>query len=161
MRKKTILILITLSILIGAWQTGKLMAASTAGGNIWDSFIDTSSFSGTKITGTLSIGYLTYPQNNPYPGVCGSLPQATMFYTARLNYNKKLYTYTGATNVCKGDVGMPGSGGQGDVIMAFLESCVLQMIPTGVTEMRLKSVTNAGYDADNLSFVSDIMVMVR
>jgi len=166
MRKKMgfLFAVILMLLLLGMASPGGLQAGGqTTGGNLWDPFIDTSNFTGTKITGTLSIIYSPGYLINYYPSICAdsAQQQATMFYSARMFYNKRTYTFQGATNVCTGDIGIPGTGGQGDVIMAFLGYNVKNYVLPGATDCRLKSVTNPGISPDNLSFTADILIMAK
>jgi hypothetical protein len=144
--------------------------AETGGGTVWDPFVDTSSFTGTKLFGPLSV-YLDvtcvpHPTKakDPacYPCCPCDLGAATMFYTVRLTKGSGiLYTLEGSTDgVCIGNIGTPGSGGQGDVIMNFLNTAVTNIFGPG-HQWKLKSVNYPGASQDSLAFVADIELAVQ
>ena len=144
------ILLLTLLIL-GAAQPALLYAGGqTGGGNLWDPFVNTNPFNykdAIKLPGTLTIIYnpsflINFGQlTNFFPLNCAGQYQATMFYSVRFNYLKNLKTFQGATGVCLGDIGTPGSGGQGDVIMAFLGYVIPDVIDyTPFTKWNLKTV---------------------
>jgi hypothetical protein len=131
--------------------------AETGGGTLWDPFVGSPPFGGTKVTGPLSISY--DPVDAP---PCGNdLPQANMFYTLRLIKGSEIYTFDGYTaGICLGDVGTPGSGGQGDVLMSFLDTAVKTVFPRAKS-WKLKSVDDAGIARDSLAFVADVVIVVK
>jgi hypothetical protein len=158
-------IVLLTSIILGAAQPARLYAGETPSGNLWDPFVNINPFrGGTSIPGTLTIIYNPLSLFNFFPTACSN-GQATMFYSLRLTYNKTPYTYQGATQVCLGDIGTPGTGGQGDVILSFLNYVMLGYFPSQVnlpiTRWNLKSVNNPGISTDSLSFVADIVVAVK
>jgi hypothetical protein len=157
-----IIILLTGLIIISMQPVLVYAGPETPHGNLWDPFVNTNPFfGGTKLPGTLTIIYNPGYLLNYYPTACSNgMPQANMFYSVRFIHNRVIYTYEGSTGVCFGDIGTPGTGGQGDVIMSFLDYVVRQTIPTA-TKWNIKSITNPGISSDSLSFVTDIVVMVK
>ena len=159
------------AMILGTAQPALLYAGpETPGGNLWDPFVDTSEPSPTdiKLDGALSIYYevTCKPQitkNKPvcYPCCPCDLGTATMFYTVRLSKEFIVYTYEGSTpGVCLGNIGGPGEGGQGDVIMSFLGTVVTNIFGSGHT-WKLKSVNNPGIAPDSLAFGADITIAVQ
>jgi hypothetical protein len=154
-----------LGVLIFVFLTGLVLVATqpallyagteTPSGNAWDPFVDTSPFKGTKLSGPLSI----YLEPASYSEECGNY-KGTMFYTVRLSKGSDIYTFHGkVTDICFGNIGDPGSGGQGDVIMNFLGYVVGQIFGPGKL-WKLKSVDNPGTAPDSQSFVADIVIAV-
>jgi hypothetical protein len=159
-----LVILLLTSIILGAAQPARLYACQTPDGSTpWDQFVNKNSFKGgTPIQGTLTVIYSPLSLGNFFPGTC-STSQAIMFYSVRLIYDKKPYTYEGNTTVCLGDFGTPGTGGQGDVIQAFLDFNLRWYFPyqanLPVNQWYIKSLKNAGIG--QFSFVGDIVVYVK
>ena len=160
-----------MGVILGVTQPAFLYAgAETPGGNLWDAFVNTSPPSPTdiKVDGALSIYYVVtcVPQITKSKPVCYpccpcEFGTATMFYTVRLTKEFNIYTYEGSTNgVCLGNIGTPGSGGQGDVIMNFLGTVVTNIFGAGHT-WQLKSVNNPGIAPDSLAFGADITIAVQ
>jgi hypothetical protein len=150
-------------IIFGAAQPAWLYAGETPSGNLWDPFVNTNPFrGGTSIPGTLTIIYNPLSLINFFPSACSN-GQATMFYSVRLIHGKTPHTYEGATQVCLGDIGTPGTGGQGDVITSFLNYVMLGFFPSDagliVNQWNLKSVKNVGMGSS--SFVADLVVAVK
>ncbi len=164
-------ILLTVVLILGATPPAWLYAGGQTGeGNLWDPFVNTNPFNYTgavKLTGTLTMIYnpswlLNYGQlTNFFPLSCNGLGQAIMFYSARFNYLETIKTYPGATGVCLGDIGNPGSGGQGDVIMAFLGYVIPDVIGYTPLKWNLRSIKNAGISGDSMSFVADFVIMAK
>jgi hypothetical protein len=165
-----LMILLLAGIILGVTQPALLYAGETGGGNLWDAFL-TPDFAGTPVNGTLSIYYTVtcIPQPRPHPKKYSApcypccpcdLGTVTMSYIVRFAYNT-LYTYEGSTNgKCIGDIGIPGSGGQGDVIMNFLDSAVTNMFG-GTHAWALTAVNNPGISQDSLAFMADITIAVQ
>jgi hypothetical protein len=154
-----IIVVFLASLIIGAAQPAMLYAGIEGEGTLWDPFIDTSSFKGIHLTGPISIVY--NPNLLAIPCETG-MPRATMFYTVRLksSIDSQIYSFVGATEgVCLGDVGIPGSGGQGDVIMNFLGTVVNNNFPGAV--WRLKAINNPIVTPEGLAFVADIKIAVK
>ncbi len=157
-------------IILGVTQPALLYAGETGEGNLWDPFVDTSPPSPTdiKVDGTLSIYYVVtcVPQitkSKPacYPCCPCTLGTVTMSYTVRLSKEFNIYTYEGSTSgKCIGDIGTPGSGGQGDVIMNFLGTAVTNIFGSG-HRWTVKSVNYPGVSGDSLAFVADIAIAVQ
>lgn len=156
-------------IILGATQPALLYAgAETGGGNLWDSFVGTPPFPGTKLSGPLSISY--DPDQSP-PYCANGNYHATMFITVRLTPRKdhdrkvkgpQIYTFDEVKEgICLGDIGTPGSGGQGDVIMNFLGTVVVPGIFGSSKHWKLESVTKPGIAPDSLAFVANITIAVR
>jgi hypothetical protein len=138
----------------------------TGGGNLWDPFVNVSFFTltptsysrGILLAARLSIAYDTsyfsYCDNGQYRG--------TLFYTvSSADHSKSPWFYTSFTpGICFGDIGTPGSGGQGDVIMAFLKTVVLQIFPYA-RDAYLKSVSNVWIEDDSFAVAADIIIAVR
>jgi hypothetical protein len=84
-----------------------------------------------------------------------------MFYTVSNNQSTSPWVYTSFTpGICLGNIGTPGSGGQGDVIMGFLKTVVLQIIPFAKNAY-LKSVSNTWFADDSSAFAADITIAVK
>lgn len=155
-------------MIIGTAQPALLFAGGEGSqGNIWDPFVNTNPFKGgTIVPGTITIIYNPLSLLNFFPPSCkGNMPQATMFYSLRLVYNKTPYTYQGVTQVCMGDIGNPGSGGQGDVITSFLNYVMLVYFPVDanltIGKWNLKSVQMPGISQDGFSFIADIQIAFK
>jgi hypothetical protein len=173
-----ILVLLT-GMILGVGQPALLYGAETPGAynpcngalelNLWDPFVNVSfftlkcaSFKGAQLAGQISLAYggsfMTYCSSGMY--------EVTMHYTVGLSVDDhsrspQLYLYTSFTpGLCQGDYGVPGSGGQGDVIMQFLKTVVLQIFPDA-RDAYLKSVTNPSYVQSGLGFTADITIVVR
>jgi hypothetical protein len=162
MRSGVIVIMLLAGLIIGFVQPAVLSAGETpSGGNLWDPFINPDHLKGgTQLPGTLSIIYSPIIFPNNYVDICNGNYQATMFYSVRFKYSNQISTYEGSTGVCLGNIGTPGTGGQGDVIMSFLDQVIRQIIPT-TNKWYIKSISNPGMSGDSLGFVSDILVMVK
>jgi hypothetical protein len=155
-------------MILGVGQPAFLYGCETPTGNAWDPFVGVSVFTlkpisfsgGTKLAGPLSI-YLAPDESAP---LCtNGNYEGTMFYTVRLSKGSNIYWdegETGVNEICFGNIGTPGSGGQGDVIMNFLKTVVLTIFPNA-KNAQLKSVDNAGASRDSLSFVADIVISVQ
>jgi hypothetical protein len=167
------------AMILGAAQPALLFAGGeTGGGNFWDPFIDTTGFTGTNVFGTLSIYYNVTCIPNPIPHPkkksapcypccpCG-LGTVTMSYVVRIPYGEDIngetiiHTYEGSTDgKCIGDIGIPGSGGQGDAIMNFLDTAVTNIFGS-IRPWKLKAVNNPGISQDSLAFLADIEIAVQ
>jgi hypothetical protein len=165
---RSFFIILILGFIIGVAQPALLYAgAETPEGNVWDPFVNTNPFKGgTTVPGTITIIYNPLSLLNFFPLSCsGNMPQATMFYSLRLVYNKKPYTYQGATQVCMGNFGTPGSGGQGDVVTSFLNYIMLAYFPgdtnLNITQWNLKSLQAPGISQNGLSFIADIQIAFK
>jgi hypothetical protein len=160
-----LLVVLLTSIILGAAQPARLYACETGGSTTpWDTFVDTNPLGGNgvkSINGTLTVIYnpLAGWLPNFFQGACTN-GQATMFYSVRLTYKKKPYTYEGASNVCMGDFGSLGTGGQGDVIYTFMTYVMMGYFPNDagltVSAWNVKSLKNAG--AGQYSFIGDIEI---
>jgi hypothetical protein len=173
-----VLILLLLSgMILGTIQPAVVFAGSTSGGNIWDQFVYTQPFTGTKLQGTLSIYY-------EYNFVAGdfvycadeSSIMVTMYYTARLKKQKDptLWVFNGSSQRSRSSCGICLTDviGQGEEINNFLNGIVTgtlpatpALFPTGVKEWHLTSITNGQfYDGGLLpsrGFVADIVITVK
>jgi hypothetical protein len=162
-------------IIFGVGQPALLYGMETPTGNAWDPFIKVSFFTGKAIppkhlpfpitlSGRLSIAYGTSFSAFCPPGATSGPYLVTMFYTLTLSdgdqsNSPQLYTsFTPGT--CEGDIGTPGSGGQGDVIMGFLKTVVLQIFPNA-KDAYLKSVSNTWTAPDAFAFEADIKIVVK
>ncbi len=161
MKKRTgvISIMLLSGLILWAAQPAMLCAGGgTSEGTLWDPFINLTPLNGIvfMLNGTLSISYEP-GQTSPS---CGGQYVANMFYTVRLNKDSKTYTFNGSTDgVCTGDIGVPGSGGQGDVIMGFLGSAVRSIFPNAKNpKWNLISVSTPWISPLSDAFVADIFI---
>lgn len=160
-----VIIMFLTGIFFGAAQPAIVYAGpETGGGTLWDPFIDPHPYPGTKLTGTLSIIYnpnlLAAMTLSDKCSLNGGLLSATMFYSVRFSVSSQIYTFVGATEgVCLGDVGQPGSGGQGDLIKAFLGNAVNTIFPG--KGWKLKAVKQPGIDSNSFGFVADVVLAVQ
>jgi hypothetical protein len=145
-------------IMLGTVQPSLVFSSAQDEFLLWDPFIDISSFSGTKLAGTLTIVY----NPNFLAGLCDNGQNvATMFYAVRFPLSKTIYTFEGAKEgICLGDIGTPGSGGQGDAVMLFLGNAVKKIFPNS-SIWKLRAVSTPGISLDSLSFIADILIMVK
>jgi hypothetical protein len=165
-----------LAVLIFVFFAGMILVATepallyagfeTGEANVWDPFVNVSFFTltptsfskGPTLAARLSITYTTsyysYCDNGQYMG--------TLFYTVSSADQRKIpWNYTSFTpGICFGDIGTPGSGGQGDVIMKFLKTVVLQNFPFA-KDAYLKSVSNPWFEDDGFAFAADITIAVK
>ena len=152
-------------MILGVVQPAFLYGSETPAGNPWDPFVNVSLFTGQPIksnAGTKLDGPLSIVLNTSIPiTLCGNgLPYATMLYTVRLGKGSQMYWFDGETpNVCEGNIGTPGSGGQGDAVMSFLKSVVLFIFPNA-KDAKVISLDNAGPTPDALAFIADITIAV-
>jgi hypothetical protein len=154
MKKKSgvFFIVFLTGILIGAVKPAGLYAGGlVAEPEPWVRFIDTSSFTGTQLSGTLSIVY----NPNKLASDCGR-NVATMFYTVRFHYSQKIYSSEGATE----GISLGDYQGQWNAIQPFLGRVIEKILPNS-KDWKLKSVKNAIISSNNSSFVADITVMVK
>jgi|WetSurMetagenome_2_1015567.scaffolds.fasta_scaffold377949_1 hypothetical protein len=159
---KIILVIGLVVVMFGVAQPTLLYAGGgTTGGNLWDPFVNTNPLRKpfTEIKGTLNIifnpGYLADAS-----GACNNfLGSATMFYSVRLIYGGNLYANEGSTGVCYGNIGVPGSGGWGDVISTFLVSSIQSIIP--FTKWNIKTMSNPVISGDGFSFITDLTIQVK
>jgi hypothetical protein len=162
----TLFIVLLASIIIGVSQPALLYAGEGSIGNPWDPFVTTKIPNGnyTTLTGTLSLIYNSGYLPNFDPKGCSllGLTQGAMYYSVRFSYNNVFPNYEGSTAVCLGDFGTVGSGGQGDIVMAFLDSAVQSTlgVPPG-TKWYLTKVKNPGISSYVLSFTADIVIKVK
>lgn len=163
-----IIIVLLTGIILGAAQPAMLYAGAEVGDNstLWDPFVNLNPLKGkvAKLTGPLSIYYFV-DQN--LPGCSNGQDQTIMFYTVRLSSGSNIYTYEGSATGCLGDIGIPGSNGQGDVIMTFLGSVVSGIFPNASgwpvqQGWNLTSVGSPGMGFTNTSyaFVADLSIEV-
>jgi hypothetical protein len=160
-----IIIILLTGLIIGAAQPAMLYASAEGGdpSNLWDPFVNKTPFSGgTKLQGTLTMIYNTSFLYNYLSSLCSTF-QTSMLYSVRFTYSNTFYTYTGSTGVCYGIIGTPGSGGQGDVIMAFLKWALADIFQMSAQDIKwnLIKVNNPGIAFDGNSFVTDIVVKVK
>lgn len=181
MRKKLgVLMLVLLTgMILGTTQPALIYAGGfeTGSGSVWDPFAYISFFKltpakytkGTILSGQLSIAYALSP--SAFSGVTcpdSTFFVGTMFYALRLSDNEKSkhddqskspQIYRSFTPVvCVGDIGTPGSGGQGDLILQFLKTVVLRIFPDAKDAYaRIDSVNNP----DDYTLVADITIVVR
>ncbi len=142
-------------MILGAGQPA-LVCASEGAQAVWDQWLDTSAFTGTKLAGVLSIYYEYLP-----PPLCLDNSQAAnMYVTVRLSKGFDLNTFQGKQQVCMGNIN--GPGGQGDYIVnTFLNNAVHTLYPNA-TDWKLKSIDNPGFTSPTGSraFVADIQIAV-
>jgi hypothetical protein len=147
---------------------------TTTGGTAWDPFINVSFFSGNQISksaGTKLAGVLSIYYNDVDTGLNCEGPggfEVEMYVTVRLSQSAKsndTFTYdTVIPYVCSADTGSPGSGGQGDLILNFLKSVVLNIYPNA-NDAYLTSVEKPGIAGTPYSpaqaFVANINIAVQ
>jgi len=162
-----IIIMLLTGLIIGAAQPAMLYAGGETGDptSLWAPFVNTNplgSKGATQLPGTLTMIYNTSFLYNYLTSLCSTF-QTSMLYSVRFTYNNTFYTYTGSTGVCYGDIGTPGSGGQGDVIMAFLKWALIDIFQSQNPNFKwnLIKVNNPGIAFDGNSFVTDIIVKVK
>jgi hypothetical protein len=157
-----------MGVILGATQPGFLYAgAETTGGTLWDPFLNVSFFTLRPVSyakvntqaahlklNFTSTGYETCSLTNLYWG--------TLYYTVSGAYPLNIpWQFTSFTsNICAGNIGTPGSGGEGDVIMGFLKTVVLQIFPFA-KDAYLESVNNAMVYDDGFAFEADIIIAVK
>ena len=165
-------------LVLGGLQPDLLYAgAETTGTTLWDPFVNVSLFTGksiphpfhakTNLPGRLSIVYSPSPGGVPCSD--DTNPLATMFYTLRLSdgwrsENASFYTsFTPGICLSVDAIGIPGSGGQGDLILEFLKTVVLQIFPYArdAYVTYVKSDNNPWMAPDGLAFVIDITIVVK
>jgi hypothetical protein len=154
-----IIIMLLIGLIIGASLPDRLYAGGgTSEGFLWDPFINQTPLSGIvyMMNGTLSISY----DVGQASASCGGQYVANMFYTVRLSKDSKTYTFNGSTDgVCTGDIGVPGSGGQGDAIMNFLGTAVRAIFPNAKNpKWNLVSVSTPWISPVSDAFVADIFI---
>ena len=140
-------IVLLAGIILGTANPARLYAGGQTGeGNLWDPFVNTNPFiGGTRLPGTLTIIYNPSWLYNFSTTACNNgMPQAPMFICVRFIYSNLIYTYEGSTSVCLGDIGTLGSGGQGDVIMAFLDYVIKDIFQNQGVKMELKKYSQSG-----------------
>jgi hypothetical protein len=162
---------------LGTIQPALVFAGSTGGGNIWDQFVYTQPFTGTRLHGPLSI-YYEYnfvAGDFVYCGTEGESYMVTMYYTVRLKKQKDptLWVFEGSSQrsrscgICLTDL-----VGQGEEINNFLNDIVLgnlaatpPIFPNGVKEWHLTAINNGHfYDRGfppSRAFIADIEVTVK
>jgi hypothetical protein len=168
-----------LGVLIFVFLTGMVLGAlqpalvyggaETPGGTLWDPFVHVSFFTltptsfhkGTNLAGPLSIVY-DVAVDQLLECTTGT---ANMFLTVRLiggnGSHRQIYWFDGETpGICLGDIGTPGSGGQGEKILQFLKNVVLAIFPNA-KDAQITSVDNAGVAPDGFAFVGDITIAVK
>ena len=151
-------------MILGATEPAVVHAGyETGGGSVWTPWLGTPPFGGTKLTGPLSVYFYVYPgqPGSPPSWPCGTgIYQGTMFYTVQFVVGFQIYTFDGTMpGVCLGNIGQPGSGGIGDVLMDFMENSILQIFPNAT--VKLKSIDNPGASPDGFGFVAEVTFAVK
>jgi len=152
--KRVLIFVFLTGMILGVGQPALLHGGEHVG-NIWDQWVDTSPFTGTKLAGTLSIYYDYLPAQ-----YCSDLSQvANMYVTVRLGKGFDLYTFQDMQPICIGDI-----TGQGNwIVNTFLNGAVQSIYHTATRESwRLKSIDNAQFhdQPDSRAFVADIQIAV-
>ncbi|MBM4338427.1 MAG: hypothetical protein FJ110_02680 [Deltaproteobacteria bacterium] len=148
-----------IAMLMSATQPVLLFGAATSGGSPWDAYIDSSpSYSGTKLSGPLSIYY-------EYTGsLCGdvepkSFSTAYLSFTVRLNKGGVNYIFYGSSQnaVCTQYVSESAKE-----VLSFFNTIVVPGIYNTLKPWKLKSVDNARYEFgyEDGAFVADITIAV-
>ena len=154
-------------MILGASQPALVYASETPSGNLWSPFLDVSFF--TLATVSHPKGYIPlaahlkmdFKSFGYYTTCPGSLYEGTLFYNVSSANPNVPWFYTSFTSgVCQGNIGTPGSGGIGDVIMGFLKTVVLQIFPSA-KDAYLQSVSNPWYEDDAGAFTADITIAVK
>jgi len=147
------------AMILGAAEPAVVHAGyETGGGSVWTPFLGTPPFGETKLTGPLSVYFYPGP---PYSYCSPGIYEGIMFYTVRFIVDFQTYTFDGyTTGVCLGNIGTPGSGGIGDVLMNFLGTAVSAIFPNAKS-WKLKSIDNPGTSPDSLAFVAGVTIAVQ
>ena len=176
MKKKTgVFIAVFLAgVIWGATQPGIMYGGESGGGKLWENFVDTSSFTGTKISGPLSIYYQFTAEE------CGAddptrpghklFNFASLYLTVRLSKAGVPYRpfyassadYEGFELICYSDIDT-----QVTLIKEhFLKEVVGTIFP-GNKGWKVKSISNDIYNftwplqTDSGAFVADIVIAVK
>jgi len=155
-------------VLVGTQPALVYAGSETPSGSLWSPFIGVSFFTLQPVSyakvntqaahlklNFTSTGYEICPLTGNYEG--------TLYYTVSGAYplNNIPWQFTSFTsNICAGNIGTPGSGGEGDVIMGFLKTVVLQIFPFA-KDAYLESVSNAMAYDDGFAFEADIIIAVK
>jgi len=154
--KQVLIFVFLMGMILGVGQPA-LLYASEGAQAVWDYWVDTSAFTGTKLAGPLSIYYDYLPSQ-----YCNdNSPLANMYVTVRLSKGFDLYTFHGKQEICMGNIN--GIGGQGDYIVnTFLNNAVHFLYPNA-TNWKLKSIDNAQFNdqTNSRAFVADIQIAVK
>jgi len=151
--KQVLIFVFLMGMILGVGQPA-LLYASESPQDIWNYWVDTSPFTGTKLAGPLSI-YFDYLDQ-----YCTDGSQLTnMYATVRLSKGFDLNTFQGKQQICIGDI-----TGQGNwIVDTFLNNAVKSIYPTATrARWRLKSIDNAQFhdQPGSRSFVADIQIAV-
>jgi hypothetical protein len=150
-RMGVLIFVFLLGMILGTMQPAMLFAAEYPG-NPWDIFVYPSHYSGTKLSGPLSVYYF------PLGSSCYN-----MYYTVRLSKGHNLYLFSGsAESFCVSKDLIQESG---DIIMIFLDSAV-RGIFTNPRGWQLTSIDNGIYNDEqgypySRAFVADIEITVK
>ncbi len=161
--KRVLFFVFLTGMILGAGQPA-LLYASEGEHPVWEQWLDTSSFTGTKLAGPLSIYYEYLPgQYCNGPGQDGS-QVVNMYVTVQLSKGFDLHTFQGKTQNCIGSINSPG--GQGDwIVNTFLDNAVRTLYGPSA-QWKLKSIDNAQFNDQTINgqssraFVADIQIAV-
>jgi hypothetical protein len=155
-RMAVLFIGVMVGMILGMMQPAVIFAGQTIQGNPWDDLVNQSPYTGTKLSGPLSIYY-------QFTGISGCY---NMYHTVRLTKGFQPYLFQGSAQICFGDQDNVPEKSWNDVIKPFLESVVSEIFPSGYKGWVLKAIDNGMYHDESVppfsrAFVADITIAVK